>query len=357
MAPTAFKGTLGPVSVARALARGVAAAWPETEIALTPLSDGGNGLIEAYAVHAGGVEETYEVAGPLGSPVPARLLRLGGAAVVESAEACGLHLVTADERDPLRSSTRGVGQLLLAAARGGATEIILGLGGSATVDGGSGLARALGWRFLDARGRSLAEGGGALIELSRIEPPGETLGARVVALCDVDNPLLGEWGAARVYAPQKGASPSEVEMLEAGLTRLAEVVSDQLGVEVAALAGTGAAGGLGAGARAFLGAELLSGAAWMIERLGLQNLLRGADLLISGEGRFDAQSGMGKVTGRAVEAARSAGVPTLLVCGSVEGPLPPGVTAVDGGGRQLAAGDLVQLTRDACLALAGRDRL
>lgn len=219
------------------------------------------------------------------------------------------------------------------------------------------MARALGWRFLGAQGRSLAEGGGALVELTRIEAPGETLGARVVALCDVDNPLVGVWGAARVYAPQKGASPAEVEMLEAGLTRLAHVVSAQLGVGVAELAGAGAAGGLGAGARAFLGAELVSGAAWMIEKVGLRGRLRGVDLLISGEGRFDAQSAMGKVTGRAVAVAQSAGVPALLVCGDLEGPLPPGVTAVDGGGRRLTAGDLAQLARDACLALAGRDRL
>ncbi len=357
VAPTAFKGTLGPNAVARALAGGVAAAWPATKITVTPLSDGGNGLIESYAAYAGGVEETHEVSGPLGSPTYARLLRSGGAAVVESAEACGLHLVPVERRDPLRASTLGVGQLLLAAARGGAAEIILGLGGSATVDGGSGMARALGWRFLDSEGRPLTEGGGALPELARIQRPGAGLGARVVTLCDVDNPLLGERGAARVYGPQKGAGPAAAKRLEAGLARLAEVIGEQLGVRVAELAGAGAAGGLGAGARAFLGAELVSGAAWMIEKVGLRDLISRADLLVSGEGRFDAQSGMGKLTGRVVEAARSAGVPVLLVCGSVEGPLPPGVTAVDGGGRELAESDLVRLTRDACLAGAGRDRL
>lgn len=357
IAPTAFKGTLGPAAVAQALAQGVAAAWSGTEIITTPLSDGGNGLIESYAAHAGGVEETHEVSGPLGSLTRARLLRSGGVAVVESAEACGLHLVPVDLRDPLRATTRGVGQLLLAATRGGAGEIILGLGGSATVDGGSGMARALGWRFLGSEGRLVAEGGGALPELERIARPGGTLGARVVALCDVDNPLLGERGAVRVYAPQKGAGPIQLQRLEAGLTRLAEVVVEQLGVRVADLAGAGAAGGLGAGARAFLGAELRSGADWMIEQVGLRKLLARADLLISGEGRFDAQSGMGKLTGRVVEASLAAGVPVLLVCGSVEGPLPSGVTAVDGGGRRLAEADLVRLMRDACLARAGRDRL
>ncbi len=357
VAPTAYKGTLGPTAVARALARGVAAAWPETRITVTPLSDGGNGLIESYASYADGVEEAYEVSGPLGSPTHARLLRSGGAAVVESAEACGLHRVPAERRDPLRASTRGVGQLLIAAARGGAAEIILGLGGSATVDGGSGMARALGWRFLGSAGRPLDEGGGALVELERIERPGGKLGPRVVALCDVDNPLLGKRGAARVFAPQKGAGPAEVKTLEAGLARLAQVVNEGLGVRVAELAGGGAAGGLGAGARAFLGAELVSGAAWMIERVGLRSLIARADLVISGEGRFDAQSGMGKLTGRVIEAARLSGVPVLLVCGCVEGPLPPGVAAVDGGGRELAEGDLVRLTRDACLARAGRDRL
>ncbi len=357
VAPTAFKGTFGPTAVAQALAEAVLSVWPGATVVQRPLSDGGNGLLEACAALEAGVLETYEVAGPLGVPTRARLLRLAGAAVIESAEACGLHLVPAERRDPLRASTAGVGQLLLAAARGAAGEIVLGLGGSATVDGGTGMARALGWRFFGAAGRPLEEGGGALRELRRIDRAGRALDARVVALCDVDNPLLGPRGAARVYGPQKGASPADVEALERGLGRLAELLESQFALQVAELPGAGAAGGLGAGALAFLGAELVSGAEWMIERAGLREILLRADLVITGEGSFDAQSAMGKVTGRVIEAAHAAGVPVLLVCARVAGPLPAGVEAVDGGGRPLAEDDLVQLARDACRALAGQDRL
>lgn len=357
VAPTAFKGTLGPTAVARALARAVAAVWPDCEVISRPLSDGGNGLLEACAALEGGALEELHVADPLGRRTRARLLRVGSRAVVESAEACGLHLVPVGRRDPLTATTRGVGELLSAAARGGATEIILGLGGSGTVDGGTGMARALGWGFLDAAGRPLAEGGGALKALRRIEPPPQPLASRVVALCDVGNPLLGPQGAARVYGPQKGASPAQVAQLDAALARLAEVLEAQLGLSVAGLVGAGAAGGLGAGARAFLGADLVAGAGWMIERAGLPELLRRADLVLTGEGRFDVQSGMGKVTGRVVEAARSAGVPVLLVCGRVEGALPEGVQAVDGGGQILGADDVARLAEAACRVRARGDRL
>lgn len=357
VAPTAFKGTLGPSLVAQALARAVASVWPGAEVISRPLSDGGNGLLEACGALEGGVLEEVRVSDPLGRSTQARLLRLGSRAVVESAEACGLHLVPVERRDPLAATTRGVGELLVAAARGGAREIILGLGGSATVDGGTGMARALGWRFSDVGGRPLAEGGGALGALERIEPPLQAFAPRVVALCDVGNPLLGPHGAARVYGPQKGASPAEVAQLDAVLARLAELLKVQLGLSVAELPGAGAAGGLGAGARAFLSADLVSGAGWMIERAGLPELLKRADLVLTGEGRFDVQSGMGKVTGRVVEAARSAGVPVLLVCGRVEGALPDGVQAVEGGGRILGADDVTRLAEAACRARARGDRL
>lgn len=358
VAPTAFKGTLGPVEVARALAAGVRAVWPGCQVELRPLSDGGNGLLEACLALEAGVLEVHEVSGPLGAPVAARILRQGARCVVESAEACGLHLLREGERDPLRATTRGVGELIAAASAGGATELVLGLGGSATIDGGTGMARALGWSFLDASGRPLPEGGGSLEQLARIVgPPPRRVGSHVVALCDVDNPLVGALGAARVYAPQKGADPGQVAVLEAGLARLARAVRFDLGLDVAELAGAGAAGGLGAGARAFLGAELMSGSAWMMERTGLAGLLQATDLVITGEGRFDAQSGMGKATGRVLEAALAAGVPALLICGRIEGSLPRGVEAVDGRGRTLEARDLTELCAAACRALADHDRL
>jgi glycerate kinase len=339
------------------MAAGVSAVWPAAEVLERPTSDGGNGLLEACARLLGGTLAEHEVRGPLGDPVRARALRAGRQVVIESAEACGLHLMSPERRAPLLATTRGVGELLGVAIEGGAAEVVLGLGGSGTVDGGTGMARALGWRFEDEAGAPLAEGGGSLTRLDRVQAPPRNLGARVTALCDVENPLLGDEGAARVYGPQKGAGPEEVEVLEAGLARLADVLEARLGLAVAGLAGAGAAGGLGAGARAFLGAELVSGAEWMIERTGLRDLLAGADLVVTGEGRYDAQSGMGKVAGRVVEAARAAGVPVLLVCGRVDGPLPDGVFAVDSGGRRLDEDGIARLTQDACRGLVRGDRL
>jgi glycerate kinase len=357
VAPTAFKGTLGPIEAARAMSEGVRAVWPAAEVRVRPLSDGGNGLLEVCRALEGGGLEEHEVSGPLGAPVRARLLRQGSRAVIESAEACGLHRVPPERRDPLRATTRGVGALISAAVSGGADELIVGLGGSATVDGGTGMARALGWRFLDGSDRPLPEGGGSLVDLARIEPPGRRLGVRVVALCDVGNPLSGRLGAARVYGPQKGAGPEAVATLDAGLTRLAGLIEEELDLSVGDLPGAGAAGGLGAGARAFLDAELASGAVWMMERAGVGRLLETADLLVTGEGHFDVQSGMGKLPGRMLEAAAAAGVPSLLVCGRVDGPLPTGTVAFDGGGRVLSADDLSELTAAACRGIAGEDRL
>jgi glycerate kinase len=357
VAPTAFKGTLGPSAVARAMTVAVTAVWPSAEVVELPLSDGGNGLLEACARFLGGTLSEHEVGGPLGEPVRARTLRAGRLAVIESAEACGLHLMPPESRAPLRATTRGVGELLRVVVEGGASEVVLGLGGSGTVDGGTGMARALGWRFEDDVGTLLAEGGGSLTGLDTVHAPPHPVGVAVKALCDVENPLLGRQGAARVYGPQKGAGPEEVEVLEAGLARLADVLETELGLAVAGLLGAGAAGGLGAGARAFFGADLISGAEWMIEATGLRDLLADADLVVTGEGRYDAQSGMGKLTGRVVAAARRAGVPVLLVCGRVDGPTPDGVEAVDSGGRPLDEFGITRLTRDACRGRADGDRL
>lgn len=298
-----------------------------------------------------------DVTGPLGVSTRAHILRNGSLAVIESAEACGLHLLPPKGRDPLHATTRGVGELLLAAVGGGASEVVLGLGGSGTVDGGTGMARALGWRFLDEAGVELAEGGGALAKLHSIRPPARQIEGRTVALCDVANPLAGPLGAARVYGPQKGASPRGVALLEAALGRLAHVLEEDLGLALANVAGGGAAGGLGAGARAFLDAELVSGAEWMIEQAGLPELLSRAEMVVTGEGHFDAQSSMGKATGKVTDMARSAGVPVLLVCGRVDGPLPAGVEAIDGGGALLEEADIARITEGACRSLASGDRL
>ncbi len=352
IAPTAFKGTLGPTAVAHAMAAGVAAVWPAACVIQRPLSDGGNGLLESWAGQHGGVMKELEVSGPLGQRTTARYL-VDDAAVVESAEACGLHLIPPNRRDPLRASTRGVGELLMDAAIQGAPSVVLGLGGSGTVDGGTGMARALGWSFMDRRGRELDDGGAALVDLTSVRAPSSPPGlARVVALADVVNPLVGPEGAARVYGPQKGASPEAVELLERGLQRLADVLEADLGLSLADHPGAGAAGGSGAGAVAFLRAELVAGASWMIDQAGLQELVSGADVLVTGEGRFDSQSGMGKLTGQLLELARAARLPVVLICGEVQGPRPDGVVVRDAAGQTMDEADVARLTEAACRSIA-----
>jgi glycerate kinase len=253
----------------------------------------------------------------------------------------------------MRADTRGVGELLVACRGRGARDLALGLGGSGTVDGGTGMARALGFRFLDASGGVLAPGGAALARLARIEPPGSWTWAadanrpvklpEVTALADVRSPLLGPDGAARRFAPQKGADADQVERLEEGLARLAERCARDLGAEVRDLAGAGAAGGLGAGCVAFLGARLVPGADWLMQRLGFEAALASADLVVTGEGAWDVTSGLGKVTDRVIERAQADGVPVLLVCGRVAGQAPRGVRAVDGGGAWLDEESLAAL--------------
>jgi glycerate kinase len=224
----------------------------------------------------------------------------------------------------------------------------MGLGGSATVDGGTGLARVLGYRFLDEHGSDLPAGGGFLGLLARVEagPPLEEKVA-VTAIADVRGPLTGPDGAARCFGPQKGASPEAVDILEAGLTRLGERLREDLGREVADLPGAGASGGLGAGCAAFLGANLVSGSEWLLERLGFARALDEADLVITGEGAWDATSDLGKITGEILLRARVVGVPALLVCGRVTGQTPPGVTVVGAEAEWLDPDDISRLVADA----------
>jgi glycerate kinase len=248
------------------------------------------------------------------------LLEDGGLAAMEMAAAAGLPLLTEAQRNPMLTTTRGLGELLLDAARRGAGRVVLGVGGSATVDGGAGMAAAMGWRLADAEGSVLEDGGGALRELERIEAPpasGDAAGQEVRVACDVDSPLLGEEGAARVFGPQKGATPEMVEKLEAGLARLAECLERDLGRAVARLPGAGAAGGLGAGLAGFLGAELVPGAQLVMDALDFDARLDGADLLVTGEGCLDGQSLRGKAPAAAARRAMERGVPAVALAGSV----------------------------------------
>lgn len=285
VAPTSYKGTHSAADAARAMAH-AARQVTDLEVRELPVSDGGPGLIDSLHHAFGGVLHPADVTGPHGDMVRARILVQNDTAIIESADACGLHLVAPSQRNPLTATTFGVGELIMAAAQY-APEVIVGLGGSATIDGGAGAALAL---------------------LMQQRPA-------ITALADVNNPLLGPNGAARVFAPQKGASPADVEILEARLQEFAERIRVEMGIDVAAIPGGGAAGGLGAGLHAFAGARLVSGSAWVIERLGIAALLDRASALITGEGRYDEQSAMGKITGTLVRMAEQRNVPVLIVAG------------------------------------------
>lgn len=322
IAPNALKGCLTAAEAAGALARGVARASPDSAIVPVPVADGGDGLTEVLVSALHGVERTALVTGPLGDPasasfcyVPARQL-----AAIEMATASGLALLTKERLNPLLTTTRGAGELIKAALDLGVSHLIIGIGGSATNDGGIGMAAALGARFLDENGHSVEPVGGALatiqhIDLSGLDP--RLAGVRIEAICDVDNPLLGERGAAQVYAPQKGATPEQVRILDAGLAQLAAVIERDLGLDVRDLPGAGAAGGLGAGLKAFLKAELRRGVDLVLDLVGLDEQLRGADLVLTAEGQIDFQTAFGKAPAGVAERARAHGVPCIAIAGSV----------------------------------------
>lgn len=329
IAPDKFKGSLSANEVCAHLTRGIQAALPEARIAAAPMADGGEGTLDA--ARAAGFERiTRTVTGPLGAPVPASfgLRRAPGShtseAVIELAAASGLLLIAAPDRRPLTAHTRGTGELIASALDAGARRIMLAVGGSASTDGGTGMLSALGARFLDDSGRPLPDGGGSLGRLTSIDWAG--LDPRIrhtefVLATDVDHRLTGELGASRVFAPQKGASPADVEVLERGLARLAEVVrrspapAARAAPDHAIAPGAGAAGGVGFGAMAALGATRRPGVEVVAEVTGLPGLVAGADLVITGEGSFDAQSLGGKTPVGVLRIAHAAGVPAILVSG------------------------------------------
>ena len=319
IAPQSFKGSADAVAVAGAIARGVRRVWPRAQCVELPLADGGEGTAHALVRATGGEMRRARVHDPLGREIDAEwgVLGDGITAVLEMAAASGLPLLQDDERDPRVTSTRGTGELILAAAASGAQRIVIGIGGSATNDGGAGMARAFGYRFFDAAGHELPEGGAALVRLARIE--GQTdprlIRPAIDVACDVRNPLLGSEGATAVYGPQKGATPAIQRELEAALTRYADVVERFVGRDVRSVPGAGAAGGLGAGLIAFLDARLVSGSALVLDAVGFDKRLVGADLVVTGEGRIDGQSIYGKLTHAVTVAAKRRGVPVVAVAG------------------------------------------
>lgn len=322
VAPDSYKGSLSAVAVAEAMERGVRAVFPEAKVIKFPIADGGEGTVEALIVATGGRAIETEVHGPLGERVLARwgVLGGGGTAVIEMAAASGLPLVPPGKRDPRVTSTRGTGELIRAALDAGLRHLVIGIGGSATNDGGAGMARALGARFLDAEGRELPEGGGALARLARIDIQGldvRLAETEILVACDVDNPLTGPRGASAVYGPQKGASPAMARELDAALARYGEIARDATGRDVAAHPGAGAAGGLGAGLLYFTRAQLRPGVEMVLEATGFDGRIRDADLLITGEGRTDFQTAMGKAPVGVAAAAKRHGVPVVCLSGGL----------------------------------------
>ena len=322
IAPNAFKGSLTASQAADCIECGIRKAMPDCITVKIPMADGGDGTVLAIVDATGGRLVKCSVSDPLGRKIRSRfgLTGDGRTAVIEMALASGLALLKPGERNPLLTSTRGTGELIRAALDLCVKEILIGIGGSATNDGGMGMARALGVRFLDARNRDIDDNGGALTELAHIDLStldGRLKDVTVEVACDVNNPLFGPRGAARVYSPQKGATPAMVERLDNGLKRLASVIKRDLGVDVAKLPGAGAAGGLGAGLVAFLGGRMRPGAELVTRVVGLESKLSGCDLVITGEGRLDGQTAFGKAPAGVAKVARQLGIPVIAICGSL----------------------------------------
>jgi glycerate 2-kinase len=329
IAPDKFKGSLSAADAAAAMARGVTRACPGASIDQVPMADGGEGTVDALVAATAGSAREAVVTGPLGTPVRAKfgLSGDGRTAVIEMAAASGLVLVPNAKRNPLITTTRGTGELMLAAIAAGAKDLIVGIGGSATNDGGAGLGQALGFRLLDADGRELKPGGGDLQRLSRIDssrrrPELNTI--EVAVACDVTNPLCGPTGASAVYGPQKGADATMVETLDHNLAHFASVVERDLGVAIKDLPGSGAAGGLGGGLVAFAAGKLAPGIELVIKAVDLESRLAHTDLCLTGEGSIDGQSAFGKTAVGVARLARSLHCPVLALAGSIG----PGATAV-----------------------------
>jgi glycerate 2-kinase len=320
VAPDKFEGSLTAGQAAQAIRAGLLRARPDAEVVALPLGDGGAGTLEAL-VAAGFERVPVPASGPTGEPLQAAIAVDGDRAFVEMAEASGLRRLPGGRRAPLAATTYGTGELVRAALDRGVRRLVLGIGGSATTDGGAGMAAALGVRFLDDAGAELPPGGAALLRLAHVDAAGLDPRLRqveVTVAADVDNPLVGPEGAAHVFGPQKGAGPDEVLLLDSALRRYARVLAAELGVDLADTPGAGAAGGLGAGAIAFLGARIRSGIELVLELVGFDRALGSADLVVTGEGKLDAQSLRGKAPVGVAKAATAHGVPVVALAGVVE---------------------------------------
>ena len=322
IAPQAFKGSLSAMGVARAIEEGIRRAFPKAQTVLVPVADGGDGTLEALVDSSHGKLLESQVTGPMGVKVSAQwgVIGDGATAVIEMAQAAGLALVAHESRRPLLATTYGVGELIRHALDQGLRRFIIGVGGSATVDGGAGMAQALGVKLLDKEGEALGPGGAALHRLAQIDLSAldtRIKESRLLVAYDVTNPLIGPKGASKVYGLQKGATPEMVSQLEEALDHYAKVIHNELGLDVGDVPGAGAAGGLGAGLIAFLNAELKPGADIVLDAVGLDKHLEGASLVITGEGRLDYQTTFNKTPIAVAKRAKSLRIPVIAIAGSL----------------------------------------
>jgi len=322
IAPDSFKGTMNSVEICDIVERGIKNIFPDTQTVKVPIADGGEGTVDAFLEAVGGTRINIRVKDPLMRDIDSfyGILDDKKTAVIEMAAASGLPLLSDEEKNPLLTSTYGTGQLILDALEKGCSRIILGLGGSATNDGGVGMAAALGIKFLDEDNNEIPLNGGGLEYLHYIDVSGKDSRlekCEIIAACDVDNPLYGPHGAAYVFSPQKGADDEMVKILDNNLKHYAEVIQSNFGITVQDIPGTGAAGGIGAALVAFLGAKLESGIKIVLDCVNFDNLILGADLIITGEGKIDGQSLRGKVPVGIAERALKQGVPVIAVVGNI----------------------------------------
>lgn len=321
LVPDSFKGTLSSRQVCEIMEEQLRRFFPQADLVSLPVADGGEGSVEAFLTAAGGQRKQVSVTGPFGEPVESfyGILQDGVTAVIEMAACAGLPLAEG-RLDPEKATTYGVGELILAAKNAGCRKIILGLGGSCTNDGGTGAAAALGAKFTGISGEQFVPTGGTLDEITSVDCTQiqKTLeGVELTVMCDIDNPLFGETGAAYVFAPQKGADEEMVKRLDGGLQHLGKVTAQGLGEDFSQLPGAGAAGGLGFGMAAFCGAKLQMGIDVVLNTLKFDQLLETADLVFTGEGKIDSQSIRGKVVSGVASRAKKAGVPVIAVVGQI----------------------------------------
>ena len=322
VAPDSYKGSVSAMGVADAMERGIRKVFTDAVVSKIPIADGGEGTVESMVGATGGTPRCTQVTGPLGERVAAQwgILGDGKTAVIEMAAASGLPLVAKDKLNVRIATSRGTGELILAALDAGLRKIIIGIGGSATNDGGAGMARALGIRFLSADGHELPEGGAALAQLARIDTAGldpRIAETELIVACDVDNPLCGTRGASAVFGPQKGATPAIVEELDSALAHFAKIAREATGRDVADFPGAGAAGGLGAGLMFFTPAKLRPGVEIVLEAVGFAKAVSTAVFVVTGEGRTDFQTAFGKAPLGVAKVAKSRGIPVFCLSGGL----------------------------------------